>query len=258
MIFKKQIQADYPRGSRLIYRKLVFACTLFSGATGLIFQVVWQRYLSFLVGSEARSVSLVVAIFLLGLASGYRFWGRFTERNFNRSQLIKIYGGIEFTIGMYAIFFPSVFPFVKSLAYFLPNSLFVDIFITLLLLFVPTFLMGATIPLLTKAVPEALAEVNQCHAKIYGINTLGAFLGTFLAGFFLIFRFGLADTLFLAGCVNLVIGIIFFLNPYKGLPQKQDEFLVIPHSFSPVDLYLYVFVMGAVSPSVSRSFLSEF
>lgn len=237
------------------YRKLVFTCTLFSGATGLIFQVVWQKYLSFLVGSEARSVSLVVAIFLLGLALGYRFWGKITEWDLDRCQLVKTYGCIEFSIGLYVLLFPSYFPFIKSLAYSLPNSVFVDMAITLLLLFVPTFLMGATIPMLTKAVPETLSEVNECHAKIYGTNTLGAFLGTFLAGFFLIFHFGLADTLFLAGCVNMVIGVLFFFNPYKGAPHKQTEFTAIPNSFSAVDLYLYVFVMGAVSISFEILFV---
>lgn len=233
--------------TKISYRQLVFLCTLFSGATGLIFQVVWQKYLSFLVGSEARSISLVVAIFLFGLAVGYQFWGKFTEKGLNRYQLVKTYGYVELFIGVYAILFPRYFPIIKSLAYTLPNSVFVDMLITLLLLFLPTFFMGATIPMLTKAVPETLAEVNECHAKIYGINTLGAFFGTFLAGFFLIEKFGLANTLLLGGCVNIFIAFAFFLNPYKGEVQKQTEFSKIPNSFSAIDLYLYVFIMGTVS-----------
>ena len=64
----------------LRYRTLIYAGTVLTGSTGLVYQVVWQKYLTFIVGSETRSVSLVVAVFLGGLAAGYRFWGRLSER----------------------------------------------------------------------------------------------------------------------------------------------------------------------------------
>ncbi|MGR3178403.1 MAG: hypothetical protein ACUZ8E_10145 [Candidatus Anammoxibacter sp.] len=60
------------------YRSIIFICVFLTGITGLVFQVIWQKYLSYLVGSESRSISLVVAIFLIGLASGYLFWGKLT------------------------------------------------------------------------------------------------------------------------------------------------------------------------------------
>ena len=76
------------------YRTIIYAGTLLTGMTGLIYQVVWQKYLSFTVGSEARSVALVVAVFLCGLAAGFRFWGRATERATSRrepSRLTRIW-----------------------------------------------------------------------------------------------------------------------------------------------------------------------
>src|SRR3954451_4546334 len=165
------------------YINIVYVMTFLSGASGLIFQVVWQRYLSSLVGSEARSVSLVVAVFLLGLALGYYFWGNFTETRIERKYLLRIYGRIEVVIGIYAIVFPLVFGAIKQFSYYVSNFLIFDFVLAVLLLLLPTFLMGATIPLLTKVVPESMEDVNSCHTKIYGINTLGAFFGTFVSGF---------------------------------------------------------------------------
>ncbi len=54
----------------LRYRTVIYAGTGLTGMTGLVYQVVWQKYLSVVVGSETRSVSLVVAVFLAGLAAG--------------------------------------------------------------------------------------------------------------------------------------------------------------------------------------------
>ncbi len=67
-------------GSFFSYRNWIYLCCILTGAAGLIFQIVWQRYLSFLVGSEARSASLIVAFFLFGLAVGYQHWGKVTEQ----------------------------------------------------------------------------------------------------------------------------------------------------------------------------------
>ena len=146
---------------KLNYRNLVYIGTFLTGATGLVFQVVWQKYLVLLVGGESRSISLIIACFLFGLATGYHFWGKLTPKKFSRSQFLKIYGSIEALIGLYAIIFPSYFRIIQDFAYASNPSLTVDILSSFLLLFPPTFLMGATIPLLTTLLPEKMDEVNN-------------------------------------------------------------------------------------------------
>ncbi len=66
------------------YRTVIYVGTLLTGFTGLVYQVIWQKHLSTIVGSEARSTALVVAVFLSGLAAGYRYWGTLTGRSFQR------------------------------------------------------------------------------------------------------------------------------------------------------------------------------
>ncbi len=231
----------------------MYLCTVISGCVSLIYQVVWQRYLAILVGGEARSLSLVVAIFLLGLASGYYVFGRLTEKNLKRNQLLKIYGYIELGIAAYAILFPQLFWLLKSLSFNGPPLFIFDIFITCLALLVPTFLMGASIPMLTMAIPETSEEVNSCHAQVYGWNTFGAFIGTLTAGFILIPQWGLPLTMYFAGVLNLCISFVFLVNPLSGTSYKSKDLTDIK-TLAPGWFYLLLaFISGAVIISLETN-----
>ncbi len=223
-------------------------CTAISGFVSLIDQVVWQRYLAILVGSEARSLSLVVAVFLLGLAAGYQFFGSITEKQSKRTRysLMKFYGYMELLIAVYAVLFPSFFKVLKTISFNTHSHLAFDFLISLGVLFTPTFLMGASIPLLTMLIPENTKEVSLCHAKIYGWNTVGACLGVLAGGFYLIPSFGLPLTLYISGFLNLFIAIVFMANPLKGFVQKKDELTNITNPLSQTFLYSFVFLTGAL------------
>ncbi len=234
------------------YRGVIYLSTFLSGAVALVFQVVWQRYLAFLVGSEARSISLVVAVFLFGLAAGYRFWGDLSRRLRSRAAQLKTLGFVELGIAAWGLAFPSVFALVKRLAHGGPDWLALDLLWCALLLLVPTFLMGASIPLLTAAVPLDAGEVNYCHTRIYGINTLGAFLGALAAGLWLVPAYGLAMTLILGAILEAAVGLVFVLNPLRGMAlhgmgRQAADIARIPNTFGAAGIYMFVFATGAVS-----------
>lgn len=234
----------------MIYKNIIYLCIFLTGATGLIFQVVWQKYLSYLIGSEARSVSLVVAIFLLGLATGYQFWGKVSERISDRKKLLKIYGYIELAIGAYAIVFPLYYSILEKIAHGGPSHLLFDILITCLALFLPTFLMGATVPLLTAVLPESSNEVSSVHARVYGVNTLGAVLGVFIGGFLLLPWLGLPMSLLLGGVINVITGVALGLNQLKGSSQEKGPIESISTRFSSFDIYSLVLVTGCMTISL--------
>lgn len=234
---------------------LMYVAVFFSGLVALTFQVVWQKYLSFLVGSEARSISLVVAVFLFGLATGYRYWGNFTSRELSRHTILKLVAYIELGIAVYAMAFPRLFEVVKAISYSSPDWLVVDLGITLLLLFVPTFLMGASIPLLTSALPETSHEVNYCHSRIYGINTLGAFVGAFFGGFYMVPNYGLSLTMLLGAAANVAVAMVFLFNAVEGPMRKAEPIPSIPNRFGTVGIYLFVFTTGAVSIAYELLFI---
>ena len=238
------------RLSVAVYRKFVIFCVFATGVTGLIYQVVWQRYLAFLVGAEARSTSLVVAVFLLGLASGYWFWGNRTSKISGRQGLLKTYGFIEIAIGIYAILFPIFFGWLHKIIVPLPNTLAFDALAGFILIFPPTFLMGATIPMVTAALPERSDEVHRHHALIYGINTLGAFVGTYICGLVLIPYIGLWITLLGGGLVNISVGLALALNTLDGKVRKSTDPQQIKSRFDLKTIYGFVFLAGCISLSL--------
>ncbi|MYE07771.1 MAG: hypothetical protein F4X95_03360, partial [Oligoflexia bacterium] len=231
----------------LSYRKWAYLSTILTGFSALCAQVIWQRYLAILVGSEARSLTLVVAVFLAGLAAGYYVFGLITERKkWSRGLLLTLYGYVELITAFYIGLFFIYFNFLKAVSFHSPSYFIIDTLVSLLALLLPTFLMGASIPILTATLPNSSEEINTIHAKVYGWNTLGACLGTLLSGFFLLPIFGLDYSLILAGIVNLLASLIFIKNPLKGDVHKQEKLPVIPSSLSNRFYLIFTFLTGAI------------
>ena len=233
-----------------------FSYTLFllvafaTGLCSLVYQVVWQKYLSILIGSEAKSSSLVVGIFLIGIALGYFVWGRVTLKVERRKQLLKMYGYVELLTGFYAVFFPSIFETILPFAKGLPNWFISDFFIAGILILPPTFLMGATIPMLTSCLPKTSDEINNLHAKIYGINTLGAFLGCLIGGLWLIPSLGLPVSIMYAGGLNVFVAVIYIANKLDGKIDKPERIPSVESHLGSWQIYLLVFCSGLVSISL--------
>ena len=207
--------------------------TIFTGFTGLVYEVAWQKYLAMLLGSHAEATAAVLGIFLGGLSVGYALFGWLTRRVVERAQasgrpprLLYIYALVESGIGLYALAFPWIFSLVQKLSLLGPTGsetgFAFDIGLTVLLLGPPTVLMGGTIPILTLALPRDLDHATQVHAWIYGLNTAGAFAGALAGGFVLIPVFGLDPVLFAMGCVNLIAAAAFTqLDRYHGQPAEE-------------------------------------
>ncbi len=233
-----------------IFRRSSFflSLTILTGMTGLCFQVIWQRYLIILLGSDAKATSIVVSFFLLGLALGYRFFGQRTEKIDDRYKLLKLYGFLEMAIGAYAIIFKNYFELIQIFLSKLPNSYLIDLMLSGLLIVPVTFLMGATVPMLTKALPSRIDEINRIHAQIYGWNTFGAFIGCFVSVIFFIPAFGLHLSLILCGVINIVVGFLFGINSFPGSIQQMargesDQQTSLQKS----DCILIAFVSGVCS-----------
>ena len=229
------------------YRRWAYLSTILTGFAALCAQVIWQRYLAILVGSEARSLTLVVAVFLAGLAAGYYVFGLITERKqWSRRLLLKFYGYTELITAFYIGFFCVYFNFLKTISFHSPSYFIIDILISFLALLLPTFLMGASIPILTATLPDNSQEINTIHAKVYGWNTLGACLGTLVSGFYLLPVFGLDHSLILAGIINLFASLVFIKNPLKGDVHKQEQLPVIPSALSNRFYLIFTFLTGAI------------
>ncbi|EEF57050.1 fused MFS/spermidine synthase [Pedosphaera parvula] len=233
---------------------LVFA----TGAAGLIYQVVWQRYLSRLLGGDSMATAIILAVFLGGLSLGYYLCGKLSVR-FKYS--LRGYAYLEIIIGVWGLLFPSLFALVESGTRswnFAPplGMIFEGGISAVLLMGVPTLCMGGTIPFLTRALSQSLSEATRVHASVYAINTVGAFAGTLAAGYILIYRLGLSGTLYRTALLNFAAALFFFALSFlikSGVPEQGDNAGKLEQMmsddessgrFPPTILYLIAFLSG--------------
>jgi spermidine synthase len=237
----------------------IYFFTFITGAAGLIYEVTWQKYLSRILGSDSVATAIILATFLGGLSAGYYLCGKLTTMVRNH---FKAYALLEGIIGVWAIFFPSIFHAVDlatSRWSFSPPCLILlqGLFCSGLLMGVPTMCMGGTIPFLTRGISQGIEEATRVHATVYGINTAGAFIGTLAAGFFLIPSLGLPLTIMQTALLNLSAALFFFFasqrfeSPQTNLftPQMSGEETashgeILIFRYSPVVLYTVAFLSG--------------
>lgn len=199
-----------------------------TGAAGLIYQVTWQKYLSRLLGSDSVATAVILATFLGGLSLGYYLCGKITTR-VNRH--FAAYAILEGVIGLWCAAFPFVFGTVERLTQywsFSPPAAIVlqGVLCSALLIAVPTICMGATVPFLTRGISMNLVEATRVHANVYAVNTAGAFVGTLLAGFYLIPRFGLPATMIGTSALNFAAFGFFLVLPMfyaQAGPEKPSR-----------------------------------
>jgi len=187
-----------------------------SGATGLVYEVVWTRFFTIAYGNTTLGVSAVLTAFMAGLGFGSYAVGRVVDR---RRDYLLIYALLEIGIAAAAFVMPillhSVQGIYAGIYHRFPDSLWLlqvaRTLISFAILLVPTFLMGATLPVLTRFFVSHQHQVGTRVAVLYGANTLGATAGAFITGFFLIKLFGLLDTVYIAAAGNLLLAVAFLL-----------------------------------------------
>jgi spermidine synthase len=184
-----------------------------SGATGLIYELLWVRVLYQAFGSTIQSVTTVVAAYMGGLGLGAWLLGRVADRS---PRPAVLYGWLEIAIGLFGI----ISPLVLGLAHWIyigtagalalggGASVALRFGLAALVLLIPTTLMGGTLPVLTRALMgDDRNLLKPSLGRLYGLNTLGAMTGTALAGFFLIEFVGVRASLLATAALNLTIGI---------------------------------------------------
>ncbi len=192
-------------------RSAALALTLVTGATGLVYEVAWQRYLATLLGSHAEATAAVLGLFLAGLSAGYALFGAVSRR---ARSVLRVYGAVEAGIGVLALVFPLAFAGVQRASLALPatgetTGFALDVALSALLVLPSTLLMGGTIPLLTQGLSRSVEDATRFHAFVYAFNTAGAFVGALAGGFVLLPWLGLRDVMFAMGAINLAVGATF-------------------------------------------------
>jgi spermidine synthase len=182
-----------------------------SGATGLAYEVLWFRRFAHIWGASTLAMAVVVSSFLLGLGVGAHFLGRRADRS---PSPLKAYAWCEAGIGFLALLIPyecsllsaatgALYPALHSLPLLYTLVRFL---LTFLVIGPPCVLMGGTFPLLVRQF-AGTGELGPTAGWLYAVNTGGAAVGCYLAGFHLLPWIGLSGANLLAAGLNFLIAL---------------------------------------------------
>jgi spermidine synthase len=184
-----------------------------SGACALAYQLVWTRELRLVFGHSTAASAAVLAIFIGGLGAGSLVIG---PRADGYRRPLALYARLEALIAFSAAASPLLLGLVRATYLALGGSLalgdvlgtVVRLFLSALVLAVPTLLMGGTLPAAARAVEGEGDRRRRGTALVYSANTLGAVTGAFLTTFVALERFGNRGTLLFACSLNLAVAMI--------------------------------------------------
>jgi spermidine synthase len=221
---------------------LVYLFFILSGVCGLVYEVVWDRYLMTFIGASTYAHTVVLATFMGGLALGSWLLGRTADRVGNG---LRLYAWLEVGIGAYALLFPHIFQSVGELYVLLAREAYpatgpltaIRFAICCLLLLPPTVAMGGTLPVLTRYLTRTHGELRRRVGFLYFVNSAGAVVGTFVAGFLLLRLLGLPFSLTVAGSFNVLLGIVAwaasrYLPTATDIAPKVSEPGTVPFAYS--------------------------
>jgi len=195
---------------------LVLGLFFVSGASALVYEVVWSRMMMHVFGSTAIAVGTVLAAFMSGLALGGWFIGKAADRS---ASPLRLYASLEIGIALAALLshtllrlFNPVHLALHDLFGFSSFAFAVARFVlAFVLVMAPTILMGATLPVLSRLLLRDRWFAGIHLSTLYATNTFGAVSGVLLTGFFLIGRYGVHAPVYAAVAGNFLIGCTAWL-----------------------------------------------
>jgi spermidine synthase len=239
-----------------IRRRFLLGIFVVSGFTGLIYESVWSHYLKLFLGHAAYAQTLVLAIFMGGMALGSWLVSRYSVR---LRQLLWGYLLIEALIGVLGILFHRVFVASTDFSFAtvipaLPAGLAINLYkwsLAALLVLPQSVLLGMTFPLISGGIIRRWPErAGETLSTLYFTNSLGGALGVLVSGFVLIGLVGLPGTTLTAGLLNVALALAVWL-----VVRRQDE-PPTPASAAPAQAAAHPFIDPIARWFVIAAFLT--
>src|ERR1700724_3120374 len=200
-----------------VRRRFLLAVFVISGFTGLIYESIWSHYLKLFLGHAAYAQTLVLAIFMGGMALGSWAVAHYSAR---LRHLLWSYVLVEGLIGLLGIIFNRTFVVATDFSFAsvipsLPAGLLVHAYkwsLAAVLIFPQSVLLGMTFPLISGGLIRRWPDrPGETLATLYFTNSLGAAIGVLVSGFILIEAVGLPGTILTAGLLNVTLAILVWL-----------------------------------------------
>ncbi|MDP2388666.1 MAG: fused MFS/spermidine synthase [Bacteroidota bacterium] len=188
-------------------KSFFYTISFFEGAAVMATEIIGAKFLAPLFGSSLYVWSSVMAMTLGGLAGGYFFGGRLSQKENTEKKLFVTL----FLAGLFVLVMPMIIQFASPLAFKAPLLVAVVV-CSCLLLIPPVFCMGMISPLIVQLISAGSADSGKRAGEVYAISTVGGILATFLTGFYLIPAFGLTLPLFVFGSILLLFSVFYFVK----------------------------------------------
>jgi len=214
-----------------IAAKAIYAMFFLSGISGLIYETVWLRMLSRILGNTVYAASVILCAFMAGLAIGSFVLGKISG---SAKDSLRLYAFLEMGVALSAIALLPVFSHLTPLyrlIYALASGQRLTLtlcqsFIMIILLLVPTILMGGTLPILSAFIKRNHRSLEGRIGILYGYNTLGAVIGVVGSGMFAIGAWGEKETIFIGVIINAAMSLLAFAMSglqHQALPLNNSQ-----------------------------------
>jgi spermidine synthase len=207
----------------------IYLLFFLSGAAALVYQIVWVRSLALVFGGSHLAVTAVLSTFMAGLAIGSYVVGRRVDRI---DRPLRLYALLELGIAGSALISAALLKLYPAIYVALAQGrdeatlylTVVRIAFSVAAIIVPTMMMGATLPVLSRFTTRQPEHLRRRLSLLYGFNTLGAVVGALAAGFVLLRIFSVSTTLYAAVVTNVVIGLVSLVLPdtTPGTTRSSD------------------------------------
>ena len=244
-----------------------------SGAAGLMYQLVWMRSFSLVIGSAHTAVAAVLAAYMGGLAIGGLLGARWASR---LASPLRAFAGLEGAVALFALVFPFalqatagiVSTWLGSDAELATDTGWLQATVygasSVLAIAAPTICMGATLPVLVQGSLGRVGSPPAWLAQLYGVNTLGAAVGAGAGGFLLLPNLGLSASTWSAALLNLMAAALVLVGPSRtpvqpeSLPAKRHPAKGDSEVSAPPDRNAWPFVLAAFLISAASFSLEVF
>jgi spermidine synthase len=193
------------------YLPLMLLLFIGSGCAALIYEIVWFQILQLVVGASAISMAVLLGTFMGGMFAGSILLTRYVSR---AEHPLRLYAKLEGLIGVAGALLILLMPLVGRLYTAFDGggsaSVVLRAVVSVFLLLVPTMLMGATLPAISRYV-EATPSGFAWIGFLYGGNILGAVIGCLGAGFYLLRVYDLNTASLVAVALNATVAIVSFV-----------------------------------------------
>jgi spermidine synthase len=217
-------------------RSLIISITFLAGSSVFIYQILWIRMFALVFGTTTIATAVVISVFMTGMGLGSLIIGHRADQSRYPGRIFALCSFITgvSSFGLFFVIDPSsplynVFPRIMSIQ---GTPISTMVIVSIVLMIVPTFFMGAALPLLSRIYVGHRERIGAQISWLYAIYTIGSAIGALLTGYILIPQYGQTFSFMLAMFTSFVAGALMIVMP--GLSPFTTNNVSSPRSMRPV------------------------